>query len=259
MLRFIAAVLAVLLSSVGPLLAFDARCNHNAYEEVLCRMVQHTTSRNTLLPAGVPRHYDWYRGGRIWAGNSPPKGFDWVMPWGTIYPAQASRFDARAVISIRKLHLYALSRATGRWEAVSCNARAVSRLYVADFKGNSSLTDSTQYFGRDALSAHLAPNHNLHFYLDDRVKLPRSQFGGLIVSYEAKIEPGSGSDTAVVANSGIDYWSSRTAPWAGTGVNNRDAFVGSFVPLTDQYQTIYGTTLSLRELRQFPPPLEQLC
>jgi hypothetical protein len=104
--------------------------------------------------------------------------------------------------------------------------------------------------------------YNFHFWpTDGRVNIDPSDVGGVFITVEARLivdDPAKPDDRArarYLLSVGADYWLSRSAKWDHFKTNDAVG-LGRFKYLRVNWQAFNCATLTARELRRNPPPLE---
>jgi len=216
-------------------------------------MVRHTTGVNTRFAEGAP-DVDWAYQGRLWNGNDPETRTH-INPWGNIFRTDGNPPPSDVAVEVGDLSLYILY--SGVWQRVTYNKRVDGAMYPATFEGWDSGTTptvpATVYTGPGSfVVADVAiEDWAYHFYLP-RIAITGT-IEGIIVSFEARIVSKTAQDVSayagtLLAQTGCDYKNSD-------GSEIRDAFVSSMMPISTSFKRLYGTTLTVEELRGNPPPI----
>lgn len=224
------------------------------------QMVTDTLNDNTLFAEGAPSNLDWYYGGRLWNGNTPPEGRTHINPWGVIFRTDGSPPPADAALEVGDLALHV--KYSGVWQRVVYGPRVQGQMYVATFEGwEGQTTPTTPATVSTMPNAFVVADNAIedwcyHFFLP-KVAIAGT-IEGIVVSFKARVVSKTGQNASSYAGTmlawvGCDYKNSDSS-----GV--QDSFASSMMPLTTSFKRYYGTTLSVSQLRANPPPLglEQL-
>lgn len=212
---------------------------------------QNTKADNQYYPADVPTDYSWYGGANdgLVGPVSPPSGWDAVQQWGLVEQQAGAPASANvgATITVADMNIWVLLN-TGAW--VEVQAQASNQIfggnYSADFATNNS-TPLTRTVNADGSVTFNGPpaGENDHFYHGPPGTFTPGSVVGVFEEMNIKDSPGAD----LVAQLGADWYSSPTASPGIAGI-----LTTNWVLLTDQYQTIYGSTVNVATLTSDPPP-----
>lgn len=163
------------------------------------------------LPLGVNNGYDWFRQGRLGAGNNPPKDFKAMIGWGQIFWERGSD-KASATIELRNFNTFVCSGPNREWtkfpsgEVTGAIFRADYVNNVAERPSSTSVTDSIRRVTFTTGGAY-------HFWpASGRATIPKEPICGIIVMLEAR-EVFNSSKHRLLVGLGGDYWKSAGVEW----------------------------------------------
>jgi hypothetical protein len=210
---------------------------------------------------GVPSSYNWAKRPRIGAGNHPDRlGFHAISAWGQVYEDLHGSPARNVRVACRDIAVWILSRRTGTWRRCNASKRVNGANYVEDFSGNASKPADLRNEPDGAVSATLGGGYNFHLYsIRARAKIDPSDVAGVVVTYSARVimDDPHGVDerplARYLASAGADYWLDRYVGAQPGAV--RDVGIGKARYLTPDWLTLTMSTLSLRTLQEYPPPI----
>jgi hypothetical protein len=205
---------------------------------------------------GYPLGLSWDKGKH---GTSTltlaPSGFSAVTGWGQVYQeagAAVSPNAASDTVQIANFTTY-VHLTNGTWVKVQDQAQGGvgGAHFAADFAGNANIPWREQTLSDGSLSVDAPPaGYNDHFWPTLRGTFTPGTVDGVFVEADMKTNDPNAN---LVANLGADWWLDSTAQFV-TGFANNPAIGGNnYTKLTTQWQTLYYTSLSLRQLEANPP------
>lgn len=223
---------------------------------VLSEVIYQNTLGNS---EGYPLGLSWNKGSYgTRTLTSAPAGFSAVTGWGVVYPrvgAPVSANPARNSIKIDRFKTYVHLK-TGGWIKVQDQAQAGigGAHYVADFSRDASIPWNAQKLSDGSVSVDAPPaGYNDHFWPGARGTFTAGTVDGAFVVADMKTtDPGAN----LVAQIGADWWRDASAKYLyqnGVFVNNPVVGGNNFIKLTTEWQTLYYTSLSPRQLEADPP------
>lgn len=210
---------------------------------------------------GVPSNYNWAMGPRVGVGNRPDRyGFTHISSWGQIYE-DINGSPARNVrVACRDISLWILSARTGKWRRTNASKEVNGANYVEDFAGNASKPAPLRRERDGSVSATLGEGYNFHLYATRaRSHIDPEDVAGVIAMFSARVikDDPNGPDerrrARYLASAGADYW--LDAYVGATPSTHADAGIGKARYLSPRWLTLTMSTLSLRKLRENPPPI----
>jgi hypothetical protein len=216
---------------------------------------QNTVGNSEGFPLGVPQGYDWYAGTNTIVGNTPPSDFTSVTGWGQVYPqaGAAASTNANASVQVADFKTY-VHLTNGGWVLVqdqSTNPIAGAH-YTADFSGAANVpwNEKTMADGSTSMDAPKS-GYNDHFWPGARGTYGAGTIDGVFVEARMKTDDPNAN---LVANLGVDWWRSASAPYVDGFANNPSPGMSDWVKLTTDYQTLYFSSMTAEKLRADPPP-----
>lgn len=208
-----------------------------------------------LYPAGVPSDFSWYAGGAASPGYIlDPSGFTSLTAWGEVFAVAGDPVPS-CNIYVQGFQLYA-HLVSGGW--VKLQDQDSGGIGGAQFLGDDSTNDTinltiAEQSDGSYKMASPGSGYNDQFWPDaGRPSYSSSTINGVFVLAMMKVDS---SSAKLIANLGADWWLSPTAGYAAGGVNNPGIGESSWVQLSTNYQYLYYTNLTEKELQADPPPL----
>lgn len=197
-------------------------------------------------PRGVPRGFDWARGPRVGAGNTPG-AFRAATGWGQAYSGGDA--DGLVVLQLRDMQVFVCAGTPHRWWLVQ-RGPIEGRQFRADFAGNTSVAAARFEPRDDATTVAFAAGSAFHFWpAMGRFELPEGPLCGVLVLLQARLDPDRADGSAVLVGLGADYWRDRHARWDQYRTN-RDIAIGRLRLLTPQWRWIGLSTASDDDLER---------
>jgi hypothetical protein len=234
-----------------------SRLSHSSTTELSEVIYQNTPGNSEGYPLGL----SWNKGSYGTRTLTPaPAGFSAVTGWGVVYPSVGAPVRANAAgdntkILIDRFKTYVHLK-SGGWIKVQDQAQSgiAGAHYVADFSGDANIPWNTQKLSDGSVSADAPPTgYNDHFWQGSRGTFTPGTVDGVFVVADMKTNDPSAN---LVAQIGADWWRDASAPYLyqnGQFVNNPVVGGNNFIKLTTEWQTLYYTSLSPRQLEADPP------
>jgi len=211
---------------------------------------------------GVPAYFDWYSGPRINMGLDP-RGFAAMTAWGQVYEAAAGSPATNTRVELRNIRAYYLSAVDHSWHVLQASGSVEGDAYTENYEGNVNTASDIRPEADGGLSVTVGGGLNFHFWpAADRGELPPpGDIAGIFASVQARLivdDPGKPDDRAqarLLVGMGGDYWRDADAQWAPDYANNDDIAIGRHRYVKSGWMWFNMTTMSLAELRKYPPPL----
>jgi hypothetical protein len=187
-----------------------------------------------------------------------PAGFSAVTGWGVVYPqagAPLSPSPGDDTVQVANFTTY-VHLTDGTWVKVQDQAQSGvgGAHYVADFAGDANIPWQSQNLSDGSVSFNAPPTgYNDHFWQGSRGTFTPGTVDGVFVVADMKTNDPSAN---LVAQIGADWWRDASAPYLyqnGQFVNNPVVGGNNFIKLTTEWQTLYYTSLSPRQLEADPP------
>ncbi len=217
------------------------------------------TVPNTVFPQGMPSSWSWYAGAQIGAGDTPPRGYDSLTSWGTVYPASTGSTATNTSVELRDEETWVFSRSHARWEEIQFSAQPVGQWYREDLAGNISQPASQQHEPDGGTAVAMVPGMALQFWpTGSRPTIDPADIGGIYVTVQARLivddpsRPVDLADAHYIIDTGADYWLDPTAPYP----DNANAVVSRFDTLGTSYASTSATTMTPAQLAADPPPFD---
>lgn len=213
-------------------------------------------------PMGVPASYDWSHGPVMGLGNHPPPNWHAITAWGQLYVDARGNPARNTRVQIRRMQTYILSKRDGKWHRVQNSVGVDGAAFREDFAENISRKPDLRREPDGSVSVTAGDGYNFHFWpTDGRASIDPHDVAGVFVTVEARLivgnpnKPDDRSRARYLASVGADYWVNLHAAWNHFKTNDAVA-MGRFKYVTTQWQAFNCTTLTAKELRRNPPPLE---
>jgi len=213
---------------------------------------QNTRGKSQGYPAGL----SWDKGVYGTTALKPaPSGFSALTGWGVVYPearAPVSPNAAGNTVEIAGFTTY-VHLTDGTWVEVQNQRRGgiSGGHYVVDFSNDTHIPMSQQALSDGSVSVAAPPaGYNDHFWPTVRGTFKPGTVDGVFV--EARMKTNDPNPHLVV-QIGADWWLNSTAEYVSGFSNNPVVGGNNFVKLTSQWQTLYYTSVSPKELAANPP------
>lgn len=213
-------------------------------------------------PQGVPDSYDWVRGPTMGRGNHPPATWRALTAWGQLYEDAKGNPARNTRVEIRRMRTYVLSKRDGKWRRVQSSPGVAGAAYREDFSEDINKKADVRQEPEGGISVTAGGGYNFHFWPSGgRVTIDPRDIGGVFVTVEARLivgdsrEPDDRQRARYLLSVGADYWLSRSAKWDHFKTNDAVG-LGRFKYVRATWQAFNFTTLSAKQLRRNPPPLE---
>jgi hypothetical protein len=218
------------------------------------------------FPSGT--NADWAHKPRMGKGIHPPQDWSAVIPWGQVYVQKPGNPATNTRVQIKDIAAWYISKSDGRWRKWIATHSVDGAMYREDFAGDATDPKPEAPIRMEASggqSAKPGRGFNFHFWPSSpgRVTMNPSDIAGVWTVYKVRLiqdkpsDPDDRAKARFVASGGGDYWRSLHAPWKADWSNNGDIGIGKFHVVTSEWQSINFTTLTLDQLRQNPPPIDQ--
>ncbi len=214
-------------------------------------------------PKGVLDSDGWGDNPRIGYGNTPPDGWNAVLPWGQVYTDSQGNQSTNTRFQIRNMQLWYLSKTDDTWKKWSSSFNIVGANYAEDFQNDTNIPADIRDEGNNGggMSSTLVEGYNFHFWdSDGRTEIAPNDIAGIWASLESRLilddsnQADDRGEARLMMSAGADYWENTTAQWDQWKTNG-DIFIGRFRYLSPEWQTFYGHTLTETQLKNNPPPL----
>jgi hypothetical protein len=201
------------------------------------------SSAGEALPLGVNHFMNWRRHGRIGIGNNAQQ-YSAFVPWGQIFPQEGGAPVVPALIEVRDLRAYILSRRTQRWRLASRTDKIQGRLFLPNFDHNESVTAEVEFLP-NSTRVQLNPTRPFHFWpAQGRVAIDGADVGGIFVMFQSRMVAGTPAEARYVVAAGGDYWKTPGSHWQNYTTNG-DAGIGRFtIPSTKWRRSFMYTGIS---------------
>lgn len=202
-----------------------------------------TSSAGEALPLGVNRFMNWRTRGRIGIGNNAQQ-YSAFVPWGQVFPQESVGSIAPALIEIRDMRAYILSRRTQRWRLVSRTDQIEGRLFLPNFDRNESTAAKVEFLP-NSTRVRLNPAGPFHFWpAQGRIAIDGADVGGVFVVFQSRMVSGTSVDARYVVATGADYWKTINSKWQNYTTNG-DVGIGRFtIPSTKWHRSFMYTGAS---------------
>lgn len=197
-------------------------------------------------PLGVPRGYDWARGPRVGAGNTPG-AFRAATGWGQAFAAEGAA--GSVALQVRAMQVLLCAGPEHAWQLVQRGA-VEGRQFRADFAGNAAT--QAPHFERDAEFATIGFDAGTAFHFwpaQGRFDLPAAPLCGVLVLLQARLDPAAPAGAQALIGLGADYWSDRRALWDRYRTN-RDIAIGRLRSVTPEWRWYGLSTASDADLER---------
>lgn len=213
---------------------------------------QNTPGNSQGFPEGLAWDKGFYGASRL---KPAPSGFSALTAWAVVYREAGApvRPEADDFVQVANFTTY-VHLANGAWLKVQDQARAgiQGAHYVADFSGDAHIPFSMETLPDGSVSMNApAAGYNDHFWPGKRGSFAPGTVDGVFVTADMKT---SDAGANLVAQIGADWWRDADAVYVSGFLNNPAVGGNNFTRLTAQWQTLYYTTLSSRQLQADPPP-----
>lgn len=212
-------------------------------------------------PHGVPKSYDWASGPRVGMGNNPQR-FKAMTAWGQVYEAATGNSASNTRIQVRDIKTYLLSKRDGKWHLLQSSRKVAGNAYREDFAGDLNKPADVRYEQDGSIAVKVAKGYNFHFWCTcSKVAIDRNDIGGIFTTVQARLvvdnprKPDDRAQARYLLSMGGDYWLNLTTKW-DDGTKNADIGIGKFKYVKNQWQAFNMTTLSPKDIRRNPPPIE---
>jgi Ricin-type beta-trefoil lectin domain-like len=228
------------------------------------RVADSMTGSHEGFPNGV--NGDWALKPRMGMGNNAREDWPFMTPWGQIYVEKQGNPAINTRVQIKEIAAWYLSKTDGRWRKWIATPDVEGAMFREDFAGDITNPNPEAPIRAEpsgGKSAKPGGGFNFHFWppAPTRVAIDTKDIGGIWTVFKVRLikdNPSGPDDRAqarFVASAGGDYWRSLTAPQKSDWSNNGDIGIGKFYFVTNDWQSINFTTLTLEQLRRNPPPL----
>ncbi len=228
------------------------------------RVADSMTGSHEGFPNGV--NSDWALKPRMGRGNNPPQDWFAVTPWGQVYLEKQGNPAVNTRIQVKDIAAWYISKSDGRWRKWMASASVQGNMYREDFANdatNPNPADPIRVEASGGKSAKPGGGYNFHFWpaTPPRVAMDPNDIAGVWTVFKVRLvkdNPNGVDDRSkarFIASAGADYWRSIDAQWKSDWSNNGDIGIGKFYFVTNDWQSINFTTLTLDALRQNPPPI----
>lgn len=211
------------------------------------------------IMSGVPPHYDWYSRPVIHSGNTPPNNWLAMIPWGQIY-SSILPFDKNGIrVQIRNLQAWYLNR-NNQWLKWVQTSAIEGKYYREDFSEDYNLASEIRIEPSGGISTTMKDGYVFHFWPQvGRIAIDRGNINGIWICFEARVISDFSDyekldNARFLVSSGGDYWIDFTSPKIESK-NNIDIGVGRAKYLSKYWKCFNMHTLSLQQLKNYPPPL----
>lgn len=230
-------------------------------DDELQQLIDDMNEPHAAKPSGVP-DIGWDTNPRIGYGNTPPEGWDAMMPWGQVYTDDTGDNTTNVRFQIKNLQTWYFSKKMGQWiEWKSASNTIGGANYNEDFADDISVTadirpESSNVGG---ISSTLKPGYNFHFWADSRVKIDPDDITAVWSGVDARLilDDNDGKDERTEARMmmsvGADYWLSLDAAWDQWQTNG-DIFIGRFRYITSEWQRFHAHTMTQEQILRSPLP-----
>jgi hypothetical protein len=213
-------------------------------------------------PKGVPDSYGWAQGPVTGMGNHPPATWHAITAWGQLYVDAKGNPARNTRVQIRRMRTYILSKRDGKWRLVQSSEGVDGAAFREDFAENINRKPDLRHEPDGSVSVTAGGGCNFHFWpTDGRASINPRNIAGVFTTVEARLivgdphKPDDRSRARYLLSVGADYWVNRHASWDHFKTNDAVA-MGHFKYVTARWQAFNCTTLTARELRRNPPPIE---
>ncbi len=241
----------------------DGEQQENPLSTELQLVLEDMTQPHEGKPKGVLDTDGWGTNPRVGYGNTPPDGWNAVLPWGQVYTDEQGNESTNTRFQIRNLQLWYLSKTDDSWKKWSSSSDISGANYAEDFQNDTNIpADIRDENGNGGgISSTLIEGYNFHFWDNTgRVVIDPDDIAGIWASLESRLivndsnEPDDRSEARLMMSAGADYWENTTVQWDQWKTNG-DIFIGRFRYLTSEWQTFHAHTLTETQLKDNPPPL----
>jgi Ricin-type beta-trefoil lectin domain-like len=216
------------------------------------------------FPSGT--NADWAQKPRMGRGNNPPKDWFAMTPWGQIYVERQGNPAVNTRVQIKDMAAWYISKSDGRWRKWVASPSVEGNMYREDFANDATNPNPEAPIRAEVSggkSAKPGGGYNFHFWpaMPSRVAMDPNDIAGVWTVFKVRLikdKPDGIDDRSkarFIASAGADYWRSLDAQWKSDWSNNGDIGIGKFYVVTNDWQSINFTTLTLDQLRQNPPPI----
>ncbi len=228
-------------------------------------LLEDMTQPHEGKPKGVLDSYGWGNNPRVGYGNTPPDGWNAVLPWGQVYTDELGNQSTNTRFQIRNIQLWYLSKASDTWKKWSSSSNIAGANYAEDFQNDTNIPADIRDENTNGggISATLVEGYNFHFWdSDGRTEIDPKDIAGIWASLESRLilndsnEADDRGEARLMMSAGADYWENTTVQWDQWKTNG-DIFIGRFRYLSAEWQTFHGHTLTEEQLKENPPPLNQ--
>ena len=234
----------------------DEAATVNSVETVIADM----QATHEAAPAGVPDSYDWAKGPRMGAGNSPGR-FGAITAWGQLYEAVGGNPASNTRVQFRRMKLYVLSKREGKWRLLQQVDKVEGAAYREDFVNDESKAADVRNEPDGTVSVKAGNGYNYHFWPPGRAAIDSTDIGGVFSTVQARLIPDNPSQpddrdkARYLLSMGADYWLDLAAQWDNFKTNG-DVAIGRFKLVTKHWKAFNMTSLPADALRRNSPPLE---
>lgn len=216
-------------------------------EEVDLAAIQRDgTLPHERMPRGVPRGFDWARGPRVGAGNTPG-AFRAATGWGQAFSSGDA--DGRVMLQLRALQVLVCAGPQRQWQLVQ-RGPIEGRQFRADFAGNASAAAEHFELQGEVATVAFAAGSAFHFWpAAGRFELPAGPLCGVLVLVQARLDPNSAPGTGALVGLGADYWLDRGTHWDQYRTN-RDIAIGRLRVVTPEWRWVGLSTAGDADLQR---------
>jgi len=224
------------------------------------QIVADMSGKHEGQPHGVPSSFDWAQGPVVIAGNDA-KGWKAITSWGAVYEDSRGNPATNTRVNIRDMQTYLLQKSTGKWLLLQNTSSPVGAAYREDFSGDLNQPADCRREPNGTISAAAGGGHNFHFYPANRASIDPNDIGGIVVVLEARLivadprKPDDRSSARYLCVGGADYYPSLEGGWPGAASFNPGVAVGKMKYVHSAWRSFAMTTLTQRQLRSNPPPV----
>lgn len=200
---------------------------------------QNNVGNSEALPKYLPTSFSWYNGWNKSGLVAPPAGCTAMTGWAAIYQAinTPDYANANAVIELANFKSQLLLKSTKAWKTVQDETTIGGGHFVADFSGNAAIAMQIKRLANGNVSMDLPPpNYNNHWWADPRGTYVDGDVIAGFVSMDLRVTDPAAS--GLIANCGIDWWKSASAPFLIDQSNNPSPGLSCWVKLTTSFRTI---------------------
>lgn len=256
------AGIAATTKPATPANGMGPRSRHTRPINSLQTIINDMTLPHEGRPMGVPASYGWVRKPVMGLGNHPPATWHAITAWGQLYVDAKGNPARNTRVQIRRMQTYILSKRDGRWRRVQNSEGVDGAAFREDFRDNINKPANLRHLPDGSVSVTAGGGYNFHFWpTDGRASINPQDIAGVFVTVEARLivgdpkKPDDRSRARYLLSVGADYWVNRHANWDHFKTNDAVA-MGRFKYVTVKWQAFNCTTLTARELRQDPPPIQ---